>query len=126
MRQRAMVALTILTIVSVVTIGCARRLVGEPINEDNIPKITVGKTTRGEIFALFGAPYRMEAREDQDVLTYLHGREFIWSAGLYTENRSQADILTVFIDKGGVVSNYAYTKGASAPELLRPPARPAY
>lgn len=126
MRQRAMVALTILTIVSVVTIGCARRLVGEPINEDNIPKITVGKTTRGEIFALFGAPYRMEAREDQDVLTYLHGREFIWSAGLYTENRSQADILTVFIDKGGVVSNYAYTKGASAPELLRPTARPAY
>lgn len=53
-------------------------------------------------------------------------REFIWTAGLYTENRTQADILTVFIDKGGVVSNYAYSKGASAPELLRPPVRPAY
>lgn len=120
MRQRALFTITILIIVSVLTTACARRLVGRPIEEDNIPKITVGKTTREEIFALFGSPFRMEAKPDYDILTYLHGRDFVWTAGLYTESQSQADILTVFIDKRGVVSNYAFTKGASTPELLRP------
>ncbi len=120
MRQRALFAIALLIVVAVVTMGCARRLVGRAIDEDNIPKIAVGKTTREEIFALFGSPYRMEAKDDQDILTYLHGRDFVWTAGLYTESKSQADILTVFIDKRGVVSNYAFTKGASTPELLRP------
>lgn len=108
-------------LVIVATSGCARRLVGSPINEDEIPKLAIGKTTKTEVLRVFGAPYRIEARGDQEILTYVHGTEFAWTIIVYSENRQTVDLLTIFLDPNGTVSNYAFSKGVSAPDLYRAP-----
>jgi outer membrane protein assembly factor BamE (lipoprotein component of BamABCDE complex) len=105
-------------------VGCARRLVGSPIREENIPKIVIGKTTRGEILRLFGSPYRSESKDDKEILTYLYGREMRGTLILYTEIRQEADILTVYFDRSGVVSDYSYSKGVATPDLYRQPVYP--
>jgi len=105
--------------------GCgSRRLVGSPIVKQNLPKLQVGKTTRGEIFALFGAPFRVERQGDREVLTYLYGQESTWTIGFYTERTEQADLLTIYIEKNNIVSDFAYSEGVSIPEMYRTPLVP--
>jgi outer membrane protein assembly factor BamE (lipoprotein component of BamABCDE complex) len=105
-------------------VSCARRLVGSPIKEENIPKIAVGKTTRAEILRLFGSPYRVESSENKEIMTYLYGQELRGTVILYTEIRQEADILTVYIDRSGIVSDYSFSKGVAAPDLYRQPLTP--
>jgi hypothetical protein len=100
-------------------VSCARRLVGSPIREENIPKIVAGKTTRTEVLRLFGSPYQVESKGDRDILTYLYGQELRGTIILYTEIRQEADILTIFIDRSGIVSDYSFSKGVAAPDLYR-------
>jgi len=102
-------------------VGCGSRLVGAPIREENIPKIAIGQTTRAEIFRWFGTPYSTESRGDQEILTYLYGREFTWTAVLYTETRQSADILTIYIDRNDTVSNYLFDKGVATPDIYKRP-----
>lgn len=121
MKSRIVLACSLALLATVATTGCARRLVGSPINEDDIPKLAAGKTTKTEVLKLFGAPYSIEARGDQEVLTYVHGTEFAWTVVVYSENRRAVDMLTIFVDRNGIVSNYAFSKGVSAPDLYRGP-----
>ena len=121
MRKRNLLTLTILLVAGLLIVGCARRLVGTPIKEENIPKIAIGETKREDIFRWFGTPYSLESKDNQEILTYLHGKELIWTAGLYTETQQSADILTVFIDEKGAVANYVFSKGVSTPEIYKRP-----
>lgn len=105
-------------------LGCAGRLVGSPIREENIPKIVVGKTTRSEILRLFGSPYQVESKDDKEILIFLYGHEWQATFILYTERRQEADILTVYIDWAGIVSDYAFSKDVASPELLKQPLFP--
>ncbi len=100
--------------------GCSRQLVGQPIREDLIPKIAVGKTTRAEVLTLFGSPYRIETHGETETLTYLYGTESVWTVGLYTEVQRSADILTISLDRNGVVSAVGFSKGVSTPDFYRP------
>ena len=110
-----------LLLAGLILVGCARRLVGAPIREENIPKIAIGETTRAEIFKLFGTPYSIESKGDQEILTYLHGRESITYYGLYVETQQGADILTIYIDHKGTVSNYVFDKGVATPDIYKRP-----
>ena len=121
MRRRALFILGIVLLASLTMPACVRRLVGEPIREENIPKIAIGKTKRDEIFKLFGTPYRVESRGDEEILTYLHGRESTWSVGLYSEIEQKADILTIYMDQKGTVSNYTFDKGVATPDIYKRP-----
>ena len=114
----------ILLLVALTTVSCARRLVGSPIREENIPKIIVGKTTRTEILRLFGSPYQVDSKDDKEVLIFLYGHEWQATFILYTERRQEADILIVYIDRAGVVSDYAFSKDVASPELLKQPLFP--
>lgn len=105
-------------------LSCIRRLVGSPIREENIPKIVVGKTTRSEIFRLFGSPYQVDSKDDKEILIFLYGHEWQGSLLLYTERRQEADILTVYVDRSGIVSDYAFSKGVASPEMLKQPLFP--
>lgn len=118
-QQRAFLTITILFlfIAGLMVAGCARRLVGTPIKEEHIPKIALGVTTRTEIFRLFGTPYRIDSKDNQEILTFLYGREAHWSALVYSETREKADILTIYIDRNGLVSEYAFSKGIATPEI---------
>ncbi len=124
MRQPFLFILSGLLLASLIMGGCSSRLVGEPIDEDNIPKIAVGKTTREEILELFGSPYRIETKGDEEILTYLYGSRFTWTMVLYTETREKADILDVFIDQKGIVSNYTFSKGVATPDIYKRPGPP--
>ena len=120
MRRQLLAALVMLPLVGLMVGGCSRQLVGQPIREDLVPKIVDGKTTRAEILTLFGSPYRIESRGDGETLIYLYGTESVWTVGLYTEVQRQADILTITLDRNGVVSAHGFSKGVSAPEFFRP------
>jgi len=107
----------ILFIAGWIMAGCgARHLTGSPIKEEGIPKIVAGKTTRAEILTLFGPPYRVESKGDQEVLTYFYGKQSNWTILLYSESRHSADILNVYLNQNGVVSNYAFSEGVAMPE----------
>lgn len=119
--------LLILTIILAITliVGCgSRRLVGSPILKKNLPKLEVGKTTRGEVFALFRAPFRVERQGDREVLTCLYGQETNWTIGFYTERSEQADLLTIYLEINSIVSDFAYSEGVSIPEMYRAPLVP--
>ncbi len=124
MRQLFLFILSGLLLASLIMGGCGRRLVGAPIDEENISKIAVGKTTREEVLELFGSPYRIETKGDEEILTYLYGSNFFWTVILYTESKDSADILTVFIDQKGIVSNYTFSKGVATPDIYRRPGQP--
>jgi|GEM_PF-463535 len=117
MRQHALLAITVLFLAGWIMAGCAaRHLVGSPIKEEGIPKIVAGKTTRAEILSLFGPPYRVESKGDQEVLTYFYGKQSNWTIVLYSESRHSADILNVYLNQNGIVSNYAFSEGVAMPE----------
>jgi hypothetical protein len=62
-RVHKVLFIVLLFLIGITAVSCARRLVGSPIKEENIPKIVVGKTTRAEILRLFGSPYRVESSD---------------------------------------------------------------
>jgi hypothetical protein len=95
--------------------------VGSPIREENIPKIAVGKTTRAEVLRLFGSPYRIESPGDREILTYVYGEEMVGSIGIYTERRQRADVLTVYLDRAGIVSDHSFSKGVAIPDFYNQP-----
>jgi hypothetical protein len=117
MRRRAVSIVPIVLIAGWVIAGCAaRHLVGSPIDEENVHKIVAGKTTRAEILSLFGPPYRVESKGDHEVLTYFYGKQSNWTILLYSESRHSADILNVYLNRNGIVSNYAFSEGVAMPE----------
>ena len=117
MRRQALLMAPIFLAATWITTGCAaRHLVGSPIKEEGIHKIVAGKTTRAEILSLFGPPYRVESTGDHEVLTYFYGKQSNWTILLYSESRHSADILNVYINQNGIVSNYAFSEGVAVPE----------
>ena len=96
--------------------GCAaRHLTGSPIKEEGIRNIVIGKTTRADILNWFGPPYRIESKDDGEILTYFYGKQSNWTIVLYSESRQSADILNVYLNKNGIVSNYAFSEGVAIP-----------
>ncbi|MGH7480132.1 MAG: hypothetical protein ACREJ8_11195 [Candidatus Methylomirabilales bacterium] len=71
---------------------------------------------RAEILSVFGPPYRVESKGDQEVLTYFYGKQSHWTILLYSESRHSADILNVYLNQNGIVSNYAFSEGVAMPE----------
>jgi outer membrane protein assembly factor BamE (lipoprotein component of BamABCDE complex) len=120
MRGTILTTSILLLATGVVLAGCSRQLVGQPIREDLIPKIAVGKTTRAEVLTLFGSPYRIETHGETETLTYLYGTESVWTVGVYTEIQRSADILTISLDRNRVVSAIGFSKGVSTPDFYRP------
>jgi len=117
MRRQALFMVPIFLLAAWIMAGCgARHLTGSPIKEEGIHKIVVGKTTRAEILSVFGPPYRVESKGDQEILTYFYGKQSNWTIVLYSESRHSADILNVYLNQNGIVSNYAFSEGVAMPE----------
>jgi len=108
-------------VLCLLTVACTRHLVGSPVREENIPKIVIGKTTRANVLQLFGSPYRIESAGDKEILTYVYGEEIVGSIGIYTERRQRADVLIVYIDRAGVVSDYSFSKETAIPDFYKQP-----
>jgi outer membrane protein assembly factor BamE (lipoprotein component of BamABCDE complex) len=119
--NRLTLCAVVLMVLCLMVVACSRHLVGSPIREENIPKIASGKTTRADVLRLFGSPYRIESAGDKEILTYVYGEEMVGSIGIYTERRQRADVLTVYIDRAGVVSDYSFSKEAAIPDFYKQP-----
>lgn len=116
MQRQALLMVPVLVVAGWIMAGCgARHLTGSPIKEEGIRNIVIGKTTRVDILKWFGPPYHIESKEDGETLTYFYGKESTWTIVLYSESRQSADILNVYLNKNGIVSNYAFSEGAAIP-----------
>ena len=119
--NRSTLCAVVLMVLCLMAGDCTRHLGGSGIGEENIPKIAIGKTTRADVFRLFGSPYRIESAGDKEILTYVYGEEMSGSIVIYTERRQRADLLTVYIDRAGVVSDYSFSKEAAIPDFYKQP-----
>ncbi len=122
--NRSTVSVVVLLVSCQLAPACARHFVGSPIQEGNISKISIGKTTRAEILQMFGSPYQITTAGDKEVLTYVYGEEMIGTIGIYTERRQRADVLTVYIDRAGIVSDSSFSKEAAIPDFYKQPRMP--
>ena len=114
------IILVVFLVIGFAQFGCAWRTVkGTPIKEANILKVEAGKTTRTQIFELFGTPFKTDYKAGKEILTYLYVTNFFATGGIYTETREKADILVFHIEENGVVSNYSFSKGAPLSQELR-------
>lgn len=121
MNSKATLLISILLLFIVTFAGCvSRHIMGTPISEGKIHAIRIGKTTRAQVFELFGTPYQTENRAGGEALTYIYAESWNTITGVYNERRDKADILIILINADGVVSDYSFSKGAPIPEGLDP------
>jgi hypothetical protein len=141
-----MIPLARLLLLSAVVLssGCvavSKEYTGNPISEDKIAQIEVGKTTRAEVLELFGSPLRIDRTDitalAERALTRYSGEEltlkidpslfddvYIWERveisrhgiilGLgfnYVTSDERSDRLSVFFDKNGLVLGVGWTAG---------------
>jgi outer membrane protein assembly factor BamE (lipoprotein component of BamABCDE complex) len=119
--SRILLCLAVTLISCMVTVGCVRSIVGSPIHSEFISRVEAGKTTKTEVLRLFGSPYQIESSGDREIFTYIYGKTTVIWYILYTQQNQEADVLTFFIDKAGVVSNYSFSKDAAIPDFYRQP-----
>ena len=86
-------------VVALLLTGCAT--IGREFPQEKVPEIQIGETTRSEILAMFGEPWRT-GLEDGDV-KWTYGR-YHYSA--FGESRSKD--LTVRFDDAGRVVSYSF------------------
>jgi len=102
-------------------VGCLRSIVGSPIHSESISRVEAGKTTKAEVLRLFGSPYQIESSGEREIFTYIYAKTTVIWYILYTQQNQEADVLTFFFDKAGVVSNYSFSKDAAIPDFYRQP-----
>ena len=92
--------LKITALVVILTLaGCAT--VGRDFATHNVDEITVGETTRADIQALFGEPWRTGVEDGKRTWTY---GKYRWSAFGDAETTD----LVVRFNEDGTVSSYVY------------------
>jgi len=79
--------------------GCAT--IGRDFTATEIPKIQIGKTTQGDLLAMFGTPWRTGIEDGKQTWTY--GK---YHYSLFSDTTAQD--LVVRFDSKGVVSSYTY------------------
>jgi outer membrane protein assembly factor BamE (lipoprotein component of BamABCDE complex) len=79
--------------------GCAS--VGQDFATHNVDQITVNETTRSEVQALFGEPWRTGMKDGKRTWTY---GKYRWSA--FGDDKTEDLIIT--FDGNGVVQSYNY------------------
>jgi len=89
--------------------GCAPIHVGPEISHDKLNQLVVGKTTKSEVIAMFGALPTGQSRSSigTSTLTWTHTRKDYnpW-IGIYLPAAS--DVVTVTFDKDDLVQSFNY------------------
>ena len=125
MKRKETYLIIILLFLGVTFFGCfSRHIMGTPISENKLYGIQIGKTTRAQVFELFGTPFKIEKENEGQSLTYVYAESLSTITGVYNERRDKADILNVLINSEGVVSSYSFSKGVPIPEGLDPMVQP--
>ena len=121
MKRKTIFLILILLFSGITFLGCfSRHIMGTPISENKLYGIQIGKTTRAQVFELFGTPFKIENENDGQSLIYVYAESLSTVTGVYNERRDKADILNILINSDGVVSSYSFSKGVPIPEGLDP------
>ncbi|OGQ99419.1 MAG: hypothetical protein A2521_12725 [Deltaproteobacteria bacterium RIFOXYD12_FULL_57_12] len=88
------------TIIILTATGCV--LKGREFPEYNVTQIEIGRSSRDDIFKLFGSPWRTGWEDGLETWTY----------GRYGIGVGDSD-LVVRYDKNGIVQSYTYSSTAS-------------
>ena len=91
---------------------------------DLVASIQKGKTMKGDILTLFGAPSQILSQTDGDIFIYEYKRENSTELEIssplvavggsvtfftYTKNDSKSDSLVILFDRAGIVTSFGYT-----------------
>ena len=82
-----------------VTAGCAS--VGKDFATHKVDQITIGETTRNDVEAMFGEPWRTGMEDGKPTWTY---GKYYWSAF----GEAETTDLVVRFNQDGTVSSYVY------------------
>ncbi|MEK7486510.1 MAG: hypothetical protein AABZ60_19475 [Planctomycetota bacterium] len=97
---------------------------GTPVAMDLVASIQKGKTMKGDILTLFGAPSQILSQTDGDIFIYEYKRENSTELEIssplvavggsvtfftYTKNDSKSDSLVILFDRAGIVTSFGYT-----------------
>lgn len=86
--------------------GCAT--VGQPYAEHQVNNILVGKTSRAEIRAMFGEPWRTGLESGQRTWTYAHYQYSVFSD-------AQTSDLVIRYNQEGRVASYTFNRTSANP-----------
>lgn len=98
MRVKKIAAVVLMT-VTLVFAGCAS--MGQDFAAHNVDQLNINKTTRAEVQALFGEPWRTGMKDGKRTWTY---GKYRWSA--FGDDTTEDLIIT--FDNNGVVQSYNY------------------
>ena len=84
-------------VILLVLTGCAT--VGQTFSPDNVDRIDRGKTTKNDLYRMFGNPYRRGVEDGDSTWTYLH-----YKFRLFGDHLKTRDLYVVFDDAGRVKS----------------------
>lgn len=93
----------------VVTAGCAT--VGSNFSVAGVPQLKIGETTKPDVVALFGAPWRTGVEDGRETWTYGY-----YKYSLFSDAKTR-DLVVRFDSKGKVVS---YTFNSTYPPDRQP------
>ena len=114
--MRKFLLLSMILIIAVT--GCGPVHTGPQIDHAKLDQIVKGKTTKGEVIALFGNLPTSQTRDSSGMttLTWVHTRrDFNYWLGIYMPAAS--DIVTVVFDENDVVSRFSYGGSQNTKEV---------
>lgn len=107
-----------IAVAAAATSGCAIKSIshGTAINqEDATNKLTIGRTTKQEVFLNFGEPTKTMNNEKVFFYSWTRGRK-VAIMGIGSGNAT-ADTLVITFDDKDIVSNYRFARGAVGGEV---------
>ena len=108
MKGHSAVWLGLLVAATMMLAGC--NTVGEPIQNEAVPRIQKGETTLEEVREIFGNPQRIGVEDGQLTWTYMH-----YSASIF--GRFEGRDLVVKFDNQNRVSSYNYATTDTSEKL---------
>ncbi|GLR63308.1 outer membrane protein assembly factor BamE domain-containing protein [Marinospirillum insulare] len=87
--------------------GCAT--VGQPYAEHKVADLVIGETSKSDIQAMFGNPWRTGSESGQQTWTYGHYRYSAFSD-------AQTSDLVIRYNKEGKVASYTYNRTTADPK----------
>ncbi len=99
MKRLAYLGVVVLLAISVA--GCVAR--GRDFDEQVIPRIVKGKTTKAQIQDWLGSPHERGLQEGLETWTF----RLMKNLGPFTQEQTKE--LTVWFEKSGVVNTFSYT-----------------
>jgi C-terminal processing protease CtpA/Prc len=107
-------AILIATIWCVVLVGCATSVItkGVDFNDTRVDDVIKGRTTKSEVFNLFGSPYQKTVTDSTEIWVYSYMKSSAAASSVLNVTTVKGDVLeknlTLSFDSLGIVRSVSY------------------